>query len=191
MAFALEIVADAWLTGPWSPVSTATSLAQALSVAFVVLGDLRYFVLIERDAAPRRAGSSVAIRAVGWSILVPLAVKLAMRAAPALFANPRAIFLVYELLFVALLLVLRAVVLPRRATAAQEKLGERNASVWIARLTTFELVQYGLWATADIVLLARGDDNDVGLAIRIFPNLMYYVFFLVFVAVTAPRSSRE
>ena len=176
--FALEIAADAWLTGPWSPMAaTSTSLAQAVGVLFVILGDLRYFVLLERYREPRRAGVHVAVRAVGWSLLVPLASQLAMRAAPALFEEPRAVYLVYELLFVALLTALRALVAP-----------SRDANAWIARLATFELVQYVLWATADVVLLARSDDSDVGFAIRIIPNLMYYALFLVLVTVTLPRA---
>src|SRR4051812_3148994 len=39
---------DAWLTGALSPLPSNGALAQNVSIAFVVLGDLRLFVLLQR-----------------------------------------------------------------------------------------------------------------------------------------------
>src|SRR5256885_17169721 len=45
---AFEILADATLTGPWSPVPQVKALATAVPLAFVIIGDARYFLLVER-----------------------------------------------------------------------------------------------------------------------------------------------
>gem|GEM_PF-5782227 len=51
----------------------------------------------------------------------------------------------------------------------------------------FVTVQYTLWATADVLILAG---HDAGFALRLAPNALYYGLFLPFVYATAPANER-
>src|SRR5215208_793488 len=73
--FTFEIAADALATGGWSPlILTQSRWLTPIAVVFVILGDLRFFALIERFARPPgtllRARGAAAI--IGWSLLVPV-----------------------------------------------------------------------------------------------------------------------
>jgi hypothetical protein len=194
----VAIVADAFCTGALSPLAGGSTAAALTGVLFVVLGDLRYFLIFEyfsreyfsRERVGRQAGPGAGW--VGWailfSLLVPTACWLIGLAAPTLYGEPRRQFLTYEVLFLLLLLVLRAVVLPRRLAALGVRHGSVERGQWLWRLTAFEGVQYGLWALADIIILAgvRG-----GLLLRLFPNVLYYVAFVPFAYFAAPPSLRR
>jgi hypothetical protein len=43
---------------------------------------------------------------------------------------------------------------------------------WLRGVSRFVVVDYTLWATADIVILATG--ADLGFALRVVPNVLYY-----------------
>ncbi len=182
VAFGLSILADATLTGPWSPIAPGSRVATVASVLFVILGDLRYFVVLARA---RATGASIAksgwLMAIGTSLIVPILSFAAGEAFPAAFANGRVQFLAYELAFFALVLTLR--VGARRLAP-----GGAAYARWAARTSDFELCQYGLWALADVVVLSG---YDAGFLLRVVPNVMYYVLFLPFVAWTAPRELAE
>lgn len=166
--FQLEILLDSWLTAPTSPLSGG--LAQNAAIAFVVLGDARFFLLLERHGKGHSFGRS-AVLALAWSLLVPVASLVAK-----LFStNMRVIFLTYETMFAALALAFATWVIPR--------LAEGSAKRWATRLVRFELVQYVLWASADVVILGG---YDVGYLLRLVPNSMYYVAFVPFAWLTAP-----
>ncbi len=185
--FLFEIAADAMVTGGFAPVPKGSSLEQNLSIAFVILGDLRYFVLVEvfvrSRAAPHGLGPPV-----GWlygtllAFIVPVTSVVPQKIWPATFENVRMIFLVYELMMFTLVITLRLAVLPRRLESFEGPLRS-----WLLRITTFVLVQYGLWATADIVILSG---LDAGHLLRLLPNALYYGAFVPFVFLTAPGSAR-
>ena len=146
----------------------------------MVLGDARYFVLVERV----RAGTLTARAwqlALAFSLLVPIASYLPQRAFPSAFSDLRLTFLTYEGMFLVLALGLRAW-LPRRLASARA--ADRS---WALRATEFEIVQYGLWVLADVLIL-RG--HDVGFLVRFVPNTMYYVLFLPFAAWSAPQNQK-
>ncbi len=162
--FAATTALDAWLTGALSPLDPASLLARNVSIAFVIWGDARLFVLLEKwraDTSWVRAW----LRGAAWSFVVPVAQAVALRARPELFPERRHIFLVYELLFVALATALLATryARTRQATA----------------LLTFFLAQYALWVLSDVLLLA-GHAWAAGL--RVVPNALYYGGFLFFAA---------
>ena len=170
--FALEMALDAWWTGGWSPVSAEHPLSQPLAILFVILGDYRFFALGELQRAPGRQGWLVGL---GWTMAVPLLHGLCIRLFPLLFADLRVVFLAYEL-----------------AQAAVVGLWWRQRSAgmpvqvkpWLAAVTTFEVAQYLLWASADVVILAG---FEAGYGLRLLPNLMYYAGFLAFVVWRSPR----
>lgn len=182
--FGLETLADALASGGWAPSALLTSpLRTAFTVAFVILGDFRYFLLVERFAHRPHARPSdptspgAWASAAGLALVVPVLAEVARRALPA-GLDGRWTYLAYELLFLAFALVLRFAVLPRRLAGAPA-----TARTWLLRITAFEIGQYALWATADIVLL-RG--VEAGHLLRLVPNAMYYAGFLPFVAYRAP-----
>jgi hypothetical protein len=178
VVFALEILADATLTGPWSPVGSTKILSTAVPLAFVILGDARYFVIVERAALGSERPLRAWLGALGFAFVVPVVSYIPQLLWPRTFEG-RSTYLLYELLFAGFAIALR-VWLPRRLAGAAED--DRR---WAIRATHFELAQYALWATADILILSGFDG---GYALRLVPNTMYYVLFLPFVAWTAPRA---
>lgn len=175
----IEILADALFTGALSPIPPAATASTVLAIAFVILGDLRFFYLLERQRSGRMRALA---EAVGWSLLVPVLSAIPRALWPSAFADSRWVFLVYELMFFGVALL--ALALTRRRHAP----GPIRA--WLTRLCAFELVQYGLWATADVIILAGAPGGDAGFGLRLVPNLMYYAGFVPFVMQTAPEEAR-
>lgn len=174
--FGLVIAADATVTGAWSPLSSTSPLYTPLSIAFVILGDARYFVLQERYLRPEASlGRTLAV-ALPLSFVVPMTSVLLRQLLPFL-GEGRWLFLSYELLALTLVVTLWFQ-RHRHAPRDADRRWLRGASALFATL-------YALWATADVVLLA---DAQVGHLLRIVPNVLYYAVFLAFVAARAPRS---
>jgi hypothetical protein len=177
--FTLAIAIDALCSGGWSP-TAGTAVATPIAIFFVILGDFRFFLLLERHA-PRASAPLVWGKAALWAFAIPVGSTMARHIWPAFFENQRITFLTYEAAFVVLALVIRFVVIPRRFEDAPDPVRR-----WVERVAVFEIVQYALWATADVVILSG---IDAGFALRLVPNLMYYGFFVPFVWVTAPREA--
>jgi hypothetical protein len=175
LVFQLEIMLDAWLTGALSPLTPHTTLATAAAVLFVILGDLRFFVLLERFTHPRGAHLTRWLLApVAYALWIPIVSNVASVVWP---GNLRAQFLTYEMMFAALAIVIRVRILPRRTEVAPEH------HAFGVKLTHFEIVQYALWASADVVILLG---HDVGYLLRLVPNMMYYAAFVPFAWHSAP-----
>jgi len=167
--FSVEIALDAWLTGPLSPVHAPPAWDWVVPVVFVILGDLRYFAVVEH-CVPTRSRVQAGLVAVALAFVVPVATQVARVVSPRVHDDATVNYLVYELLFLALAVVFRVRVVPRRTVDAPG----RSLAL---RLTEFEIVQYGLWACADVILIS-GHLENVGWALRIVPNVLYYVLFL-------------
>ncbi|MFT3771878.1 MAG: hypothetical protein QM820_41245 [Minicystis sp.] len=183
--FGVEILADALATGGWSPLSFHKSpLTTPIAIAFVILGDFRYFLLVERFARRPAIQPAEATSANAWassaalSFVVPVLGAAANRALPARFSDTRWTFLTYEVIFFFFALALRFLVLPRRLDAVPAAV-----RAWLLAVTDFEIAQYALWAVSDVIILAGA---DAGFALRLVPDFMYYAFFLPFVAWKAP-----
>jgi hypothetical protein len=185
--FLFTIAADAMVTGGFAPVPKGTPLEQNLAVAFVILGDFRYFLVVEAfawsRAAPHGLGPPRAwLVAAILAFVVPVLSLVSQRVWPAFFSNARHIFLQYELMMFVLVGVMRFVVLPRRLASFDVDL-----RAWLYRVTTFVIVQYGLWATADVLILSG---VEAGFLLRIVPNALYYGAFVPYVFLSAPGSAR-
>lgn len=179
LAFTALTALDAWLTGAWMPLPPGSQLAQNVSIAFVILGDLRLFVLLERFRNDRRWTVAIAL-AVVLSFVVPIAQAIAIRAAPDTFHELRRIYLVYETFFVALAAVLLALRYPSRAAKSPE------LAWYSTSLVVFFLVQYALWVMCDVLILSG---FEFGYGLRLVPNALYYGLFLIFAALKAPREA--
>lgn len=164
LLFTATTALDAWLTGALSPLPSGSLLARNASIAFVIWGDVRLFVLLEKfrsDASWSRAW----LRAVPLAFVVPVIQAVAIRSFPDAFVEPRRIYLVYEAAFVLLASGLLAVRYPR---------------TWVATsLVGFFVVQYALWVASDVLILSGA---SAAFGLRLVPNAMYYGLFLIFAA---------
>jgi hypothetical protein len=180
MLFGLEMAADALASAPFTHLPSGA--ATVLAVVFVIAGDFRLFLLVERCVSQDRLTWGGALRALGLSLIVPVGSSAIRLLVPAVSATGRLQYLVYEGLFVVLALAMRFVVLPRRLADR-----EPETRRWALDLTAFVLVQYVLWVLADLLLLGG---FAPAYALRIVPNVMYYALFLPFVYVRAPARER-
>jgi mono/diheme cytochrome c family protein len=189
LSWLVLIVLDALWTGAVPPLPPEHPVTRLIPIAFVLLGDTRYFQLVETilpaGGRPRTTRAAL-LRALLLALIVPVTTTALRLLQPQLVPSMRVLYLIYELLFVALLLVL-LVILPRRLRRSprtgQQKLRLRTVRV----LTAFELAQYGLWALCDALIL---HGVDAALLLRIVPNLLYYVAFVPFAYFVVPATLR-
>jgi hypothetical protein len=172
VALAMLSCLDAWLTAThvFGIGALPASLASVVPLGFVLAGDFRYLLLW--DAATPDGAIAITPRALAraalLTVIVPIAAQVATRGAEA-----RVLFFVYELSFCALTLAL----LRWHPNA--------HALPWVRAVSGFVLLYYGLWAASDALILATG--ADVGFALRVVPNLLYYGGLIAVIALCAPR----
>ncbi len=188
----LLITVDALTSGAWSPIDPTTLASSAAGVLWVVLGDLRYFLLLARFAPPPQPASvtprPAVSRALALSLLVPWLNATISAAVPTVFGESRWKFLLYEVLFLVLLGWVRWVRLPRQLATLPPGAETAALGRWLRFLTRFEAVQYGLWVLADVLILLG---LPAALMLRMVPNVMYYVAFVPVAYFTAPPSLRR
>jgi hypothetical protein len=169
---------DAWLTSnPIYGIGTLEGrLASAVPLFFVLAGDFRYLLFAGAGTARGRIEFTRQriFVALGLTLVVPISTQVILGLLPSSYDTPRVMFLIYEVFFVALTLCLLRF--------------HRNVrSVpWIARVSRFVIVYYGLWATADLIILATG--SDLGFALRVVPNVLYYGGLIAVMGRAAPTA---
>lgn len=179
VAFAIETVIDPISTGPLLRLLGlgGGNVATAVMVFFVLLGDFRVYLLVfalVAIAAGQRWQAALP-RAAAWTLLVPLIAYPTSLAIGALHsgANPNTIWLVYELLFTVVALVLRQ-------RLPQQVMPQHAALRDVLRdLLAYVALYYALWATSDVLIQLAA--VDVGWLLRIVPNQLYYAFWIPFV----------
>jgi hypothetical protein len=194
--FAVLSIVDPLATGPLmrllgvadAPVATVTM------IAFVLLGDFRVFLLVftlmtyagtrhdRRVADPLTAARDalriVPPRAVLAAALAMLIVPVVAFSVDALLRTrypqlpSQSIWLAYEIAFLVLALVLRSLIVPARVPAATPRL-----QTYLRTVLAYVAVYYALWAAADVIILSG---FDVGWALRMVPNQLYYALFVPF-----------
>lgn len=155
---------DAWLTS--NQVHGLGRLsgwaASAVPLFFVLAGDFRFLLLL--DAARKDGSIAPSVRgglvALGLTLVVPIFSQLVTAALPDSMSGPRTLFLIYELAFMGVCGALLAWHPQVRSLA------------WLRSVTRFVLLYYGLWASADAIILGTG--SDLGFALRVVPNVLYY-----------------
>lgn len=178
MFFAVETVLDPLVTGPltrWLGLSDTTAGLVVL-VFFVLLGDFRVLYLLHRLSFPERARERLIAESAAWTLIVPLAALSIREVLTALLGSlgDSAIWLIYELCFLALALALRQIVLPRWVVGP----GRERRLAYLRSVAAYAAVYYALWATADVLIQVL--ELDAGWALRVVPNQLYYAFYLPF-----------
>jgi hypothetical protein len=176
--FAVETVLDSLATGPlmrWLGLADTTASLVVL-IFFVLLGDFRVLFLLQRLAFPTRTRERLLAESAAWTLIVPLTALTTRSLLAALFGplGDNAIWLIYELCFLVLALWLRQVGLPRWVGA-----GRATRLAYLRSIASYVAIYYGLWASADVLIQVLG--LDVGWALRLIPNQLYYAFFVPFV----------
>jgi hypothetical protein len=169
-------LADAWLTShPIPGIGTPSGrLASAIPLFFVLAGDFR-FLLLALTASVRgriELTRNRVLLALGLTLIVPISSQLIHGLLPDPYAAPRVMYLIYEVFFVLLTLGLLRFQANVRDVA------------WIAQVSRFVIVYYSLWATADLIILTTG--SDLGFALRVVPNLLYYGGLIAVIGRSAP-----
>lgn len=160
----------------WAAVFAVETIVDPLAIArlgapmlpFVLLGDFRVFLLVLGVAEPERSLVGTCARAAAWTLVVPVVAGLLYRAGSALAGElpEQVLWLIYECAFVALALWWRARLIPARRPPALR---------FLRAVLAYVAIYYALWAVADALILAR---RDVGWALRIVPNQLYYAFWV-------------
>jgi hypothetical protein len=174
----LAIVADALLTGALSPLPSGGWAATAAAVGGVILGDLRYFYLVERQRQSGSQGGRLAslVAALQVAMVVPILTAIGQALWPQLLYGNR-LFLLYELSLLGILL---------GHYGRRRRIAGRRGD-YVRRLLAFELCQYGLWAAADVLILCG---SDLGWGLRLLPNGLYYGAFVPFALLGAPPEAQ-
>lgn len=175
LVFCVETVVDPLSTGPLvEALDLGYDATSAVMVLFVLLGDFRVFALVFFLAdAERRLARSLRLAAL-VTLIVPVFAYSANSVVewlrPELTAQR--LWLLYELAFLALALVLRGRFVPRW-TADRPELRDG-----LRRVLAYVALYYALWASADVLILYAG--LDAGWLLRVLPNQLYYAFFVPF-----------
>jgi hypothetical protein len=175
VAFTVETILDPLLTGPllrWLGVSGP--LADNAMIPFVLLGDFRVFLLVFALAPPGRAFGNAVVEAAAWTLVVPAVALVGTAALRAVRGGlpDTILWLLYEAAFTVLALLLREGVVVRRVPA--DRAGLR---AYLRAILGYVAAYYALWATADALILAG---LDLGWALRMLPNQLYYSFWMPF-----------
>jgi hypothetical protein len=176
--FAIETVLDPFVTGPlsrWLDIAGSSS-GMAVLIFFVVLGDFRVLLLLQRLARPALARERLLAESAAWTLIVPL-VALSLQQLLASLAHDlpeNTIWILYEVSFLVLALYLRTVALPSWVGP-----GRPLRLRYLQSVATYVAVYYGLWALADVLITVFA--LDAGWALRVVPNQLYYAFYLPFV----------
>jgi len=180
LLWAVLTMLDPIATGPLSrTLGIAGEQAGTLVMfVFVLLGDLRVFVLL--FGLPAQSSSSEPaqrwrVRAVGFSLIVPLATGALYGTLSWLYPDipGQTMWLIYEASFFAM-----AIWLARRAIP--EAVGPEHPELraLLTSCAAYAATYYALWAACDIAILAG---VDAAWAVRAVPNQLYYALWIPFV----------
>ena len=181
--FALETMLDPIATGPMlkSNALRGTLAATLVPFLFVYLGDLRVLLVARAVLRPAEPfGRTLGFAAVATAV-VPVATGVLYLGHRAIWPNADGqwMWMIYEAGFLALCVVAARVWLPRERTAGDGSDGEGRA--FLSSLFGYSAAYYALWLAADVVIVVAG--LDLGWAIRMLPNQLYYAFWAAFVYV--------
>ena len=114
---------------------------------------------------------------VPLTLIVPVLTQVVMAWMPESLSGARVMFLVYEVSFTLLTL------------AVMRSYGRMAANPWLRRVSAFVVLYYSLWATADVLILVA--DSDLGFALRVVPNVLYYGGLIAVMASSASGANHR
>lgn len=177
LVFAVETMLDPIATGPLvhAPWIEGTLAAGAIPFLFVLLGDLRVLLLAIGVARPERSLRQNLGWALGTSLLVPIASGVLYGAARLLWpgVHEQVLWMIYELSFLLLCIFLGRVWVARSLSARPAR------ASYLRDVLGYSAAYYALWLTADLLIVVG--ELDLGWAIRIVPNQLYYGLWVPFV----------
>jgi len=177
VVFTLETMLDPLAGGPMLRWLGLADRPEAMIVVFffVLLGDFRVFVLVFGLEAIRagRGLRPALLEAAAWTFVVPVCTFVGLRALTAAIGKPPAqsLWLIYELGFLVVALAMRERIVPARVQDPRLRAFLRLVLAYVA-------IYYGLWASADVLILATGADR--AWALRMIPNQLYYALYVPF-----------
>lgn len=174
--FTLETMLDPFVTGPllrWFQVGEPVSTY--CMILFVLLGDLRVYLLIFFLIAPERGIARAVGRAAAWTLIVPIFAWTATYALESHWGKlpSQAIWIVYELGFFVITLFLALRLVP-----SSLGLGRFNVHFYLKSIVRYVGTYYALWVAADLLIVGGG--LDLGWGLRVIPNQLYYSFWIPF-----------
>lgn len=191
LVFAFETMLDPIATGPLlrSEALRDTLAATLVPFLFVYLGDLRVLFVALAVAEPESPFGRTLGRAGAATAIVPIATGILYAALRWLWpaADGQWLWMIYEAGFLGVCVFGGRVWLPRRGV----EIGAGRA--FLGSLFGYSAAYYALWLAADVLIVLCG--LDLGWAIRMLPNQLYYALWTPFVyarffsaeATNAPR----
>lgn len=176
LVFCIETLIDPFATGPL--VEVLGGGGTALGLLFVLLGDLRVFVLVFGVCAPDRGFAGALREAAPWTPVVAVSA-YAVHAGIGWIAGGvpgHLLWMIHEIFFVLLAVFFRNRVIPRRIDVADPNRAK------LQRVMSFVMLYYALWAGSDALILWGG--FDAGWLLRVIPNQLYYSVWIPFVYAT-------
>lgn len=177
--FAFATMVDPASTGPLAKSEgiAGTWRATAILFFFVLLGDFRVLLLVAGVARPERSLGAQLAWAGRMTLIVPVLAGVTYFPAKALVPDlhGQILWMIYEAGFFSLCLVLSRRWLP---TALGDDARSRPRRRYLRALFGFSAAYYALWLTADVFIVLA--ELDLGWAIRMVPNQLYYAFWVPF-----------
>ena len=177
LGWALETMLDPIVGGPISrALGWSDGFAGTLVMfTFVLLGDLRVFVLVFGLAS-----ASYLPRALGFTLIVPLVTGVVYGTASWLVPelHSQVMWLIYELGFLTMAIWLVRVWIPRNVRP--DRGAHADLQSMLRSCVAYVGAYYLLWATCDVLIMLGIDE---GWALRMVPNQLYYALWVPFVHV--------
>jgi hypothetical protein len=177
LVFAIETMLDPIATGPLLKLELFRDSVAAtiLPFVFVLLGDLRVLLLAVGVARPERKLRQNLAWALGTSLIVPIVAGVLFTVARWIWpdVHGQVLWMIYEFAFLVLCIYLARIWVPIRVP------NDPSVAAFLKAIFGYSAAYYALWWTADI-LITFGD-LDLGWAIRMVPNQLYYAFWVPFV----------
>jgi hypothetical protein len=177
LLFAIETMIDPIATGPLMKLdlfrdSKASTL---IPFIFVLLGDLRVLLLAIGVARPERMLRQNLAWALGTALIVPIVTGIGFAWTRWIWpdVHGQVLWMIYEFAFLALCVFLARVWVPRSVP------NDPPLAAFLKTIFGYSAAYYALWWVADVFVVVA--DLDLGWAIRIVPNQLYYAFWVPFV----------
>lgn len=177
LIFAFETIVDPIATGPLiknTPLKD-TIASDLIPLLFVYLGDLRVLLLAIGVARPERSLS----QNLGWagaiSLIVPIFAGISFAGVQWISpeANGQFLWMFHESAFLVLCVAFGRIWIPRHFA------GETEKATFLRSIFGYSAAYYSLWLGADLLIVVGG--LDLGWAIRMVPNQLYYACWVPFV----------